>query len=133
MGIDPLFNDSCPATLNISRKFQVDLDSFKSGLPISNNYTKCYTDGSKQKNGKTGYGLAVTRGDHMISSENAQLSTTNSVFQAEVYAIDKSCHLLRQLETKSVTIFSDSMSGLYALNAIQTRSKVVKNCLNSLN
>ena len=133
LGIDPLFNDSCPATLNISRKFQVDLDSFKSGLPISDNYTKCYTDGSKQKNGKTGYGLAVTRGDHMIGSENAQVSTTNSVFQAEVYAIDKSCHLLRQLETKSVTIFSDSMSGLYALNAIQTRSKVVKNCLDSLN
>ena len=69
----------------------------------------------------------------MIGSKNAQLSTTNSVFQAEVYAIDKSCHLLRQLETKSVTIFSDSMSGLYALNAIQTRSKVVKNCLDSLN
>ena len=71
MDIDPLHNDTCPATLNISRKYKVDLDSFKSGLPDSETYTNCYSDGSKQKNGKTGYGLAVTRGDIMIGSANA--------------------------------------------------------------
>ena len=38
MGIDPWNNDTCPATLNISRKFKVDLDSFKSGLPNSETY-----------------------------------------------------------------------------------------------
>lgn len=133
MDIDPFHNDTCPATLNISRKYKVDLDSFKSGLPDSETYTNCYSDGSKQKNGKTGYGLAVTRGDIMIGSANAQLNILNSVFQAEIHAIDKSCQLLRELETESVTIFSDSMSGLYALAGIQTKSKVVKNCIENLN
>ena len=74
---------------------EVDLDSFKSGLPDSETYTNCYSDGSKQKDGKTGYGVAVTRGDTMISSDNAQLNTMNSVFQAEIHAIEKACQLLR--------------------------------------
>ena len=133
MGIDPLKNDTCPTTLNISRKFQVDLDSFKSGLPDSETLINCYSDGSKQKNGKTGFGLAITKGDTMIGSENAQLNTMNSVFQAEIYAIDRSSQLLREMGTENVTIFSDSMSGLHALAGIQTKSKVVKNCIENLN
>ena len=133
MDIDPSFDDSCQPTLNVSRNFEVNLDSFKSGLPISNSTTKCYSDGSKQTtSGKTGYGLVVTRGDFMIGSENAQLKNWNSVFQAEIYAIDKSCCLLRDLDVKDVTIFSDSMSGLQALDGTQTRSKTIKN-LDSLN
>ena len=126
MGIDPWNNDTCPATLNITRKFKVDLDSFKSGLPDSETYINCYSDGSKQINGKTGYGLAVTKGDIMIGSSNAQLNSMNSVFQAEIHAIDKTCQLLRELECESATIFSDSMSGLQALAGIQTKSKVRK-------
>ena len=48
MEIDPYFNDSYQPTLNISRNFEVNLDSFKSGVPISNSTTKYYSDGSKQ-------------------------------------------------------------------------------------
>ena len=88
---------------------------------------------AQPKNDKTGYGLAVTRGDIIMGSENAQLSSLNTVFQAEIYAIDRSCHLLRELNTKCVTIFSDSKSGLQAISGIQIKSKVVKNCVDSLN
>ena len=134
MDIDPYFDDSCQPSLNVSRNFEVNLDSFKSGLPISNSTIICYSDGSKQTTtGKTGYGLAVTRGDYVIGSENAQLNNKNSVFQAEIYAIDKSCHLLREMEVKDVTIFSDSMSGLQALDGTMTKSKTIKNCIDSLN
>ena len=75
----------------------------------------------------------MTKGDTMIGSENAQLNTMNSVFQAEIYAIDRSSQLLREMGTENVTIFSDSMSGLHALAGIQTKSKVVKNCIENLN
>ena len=134
MEIDPYFDDSCQPTLNISRNFEVNLDSFKSGLPISNSTTNCYSDGSKHTTtGRTGYGLVVTRGDYIIGSENAQLSNKNSVFQAEIYAIDKSCQLLKEMEVKNATIFSDSMSGLQALDGTLTKTKTVKNCIDSLN
>ena len=55
------------------------------------------------------------------------------MFQAEIYAIDKSCQLLKEMEVKHVTIFSDSMSGLQALDGTLTKTKTVKNCIDSLN
>ena len=134
IGVNPLFDDSCHPALNISRNFEVNIDSFKSGLPISNSIIKCYSDGSKQTiTEKTGYGFAITKDDYLIGQENAQLSHLNSVFQAEIYAIHKSCNKLREMDAKSVTIFSDSMSGLQALDATMTKSKTVKNCIDSLN
>ena len=133
LGIDPSDNDCGPTSLNVTRNFTVNLDSFKSGLPISETYTNCYTDGSKQKNNDTGYGLAVTQGDTVISTKNESLSPLNSVFQSEVFAIDNSCQILENLNTKSVTFFSDSQSGLSALASVHTKSKVVKNCIDNLN
>ena len=133
LGIDPMKNDTCKPSLNISRRYKVDLDSFQNGKPISKNYTICYTDGSKLKNDQTGYGLLITRGDEMITSKSGRLSPLNSVFQSEVFAIDQSCQILKNLDTKSVTIFSDSQAGLAALAGVHIDSKVVKNCINSLN
>ena len=57
----------------------------------------------------------------------------NSVFQAEIYAIDKSCQLLKEMEENHVTIFSDSMSGLQALDGTLTQTKTTKNCIDSPN
>ena len=133
LGIDPKKNDTCKPSLNVSRRYIVDLDSFKNGDPKTNNYTVAYTDGSKLKNDQTGYGLLITKGDEMVTCKSGRLSNLNSVFQSEVFAIDQSCQILKNLETKSVTIFSDSQAGLAALAGTHADSKVVKNCINSLN
>ena len=119
--------------VDVSRNYKVHLDSFQSGEPNSENYTSCYSDGSKLKNDQTGYGLVITRGDTMIASKNGSLSPLNSVFQSEIFAIDSASQILKNLDTKSATIFSDSQAGLSALAGVHIKSKVVKNCVENLN
>ena len=132
LGIDPLNNDSFHTSINISRRFNIDPDSFKSGLPITDSENICYTDGSRMQD-NSGYGFGITKNDFIIAEENGQLDKNNSVFQAEVYAIHKACKLLKGMGTKNVTIFSDSQSALSALAGVKIKSKVVKNCIDSLN
>lgn len=132
LGIDPSDNDSLKWLLNVQRSYSVDLESLKSGLPVSASNTKCYTDGSRYRN-KTGYGLGITRNNELIAHENGQLGQDNSVFQCEVMAIQRACILLRELGTSKVTIFSDSQSALLALSSTLVRSETVINCINNLN
>ena len=132
LDIDPDDNDSLKWHLNLQRSYNVDLDSLKSGLPISDSTTKCFTDGSKL-NSKVGFGLGVTRHDMLIASKNGQLGDDNSVFQAEVKAIQEACVTIGEKETDKVTIFSDSQSAILALSKILVRSEVVIDCIKSLN
>ena len=132
LGINPANNDSLKWHRNLQRGYKVDLDSFKSGLPTSSSSTICYTDGSKMKN-QTGFGLGITRENILIASKNGQLDEDNSVFQAEVKAIQEACIILREEGTREVTIFSDSQSALLALSSILTRSETVIDCISSLN
>ena len=130
--IDPFNNDSYHSSLNVSRQFKVDFESFDKGLPISESSTICYTDGSRM-NDSSGYGLGITRSDTLVANENGQLDSRNTVFQAEVYAIHKACVKLREIGTRDVTIFSDSQSALSAIGSVKIRSKVVSNCITELN
>jgi ribonuclease HI len=132
LDIDPFNNDSLTWYRNLQRGYNVDLDSFKSRLPISDCSTICYTDGSKMKS-KTGFGLGITRQNDLIASKNGQLDQENSVFQAEIKAIQEACIILREVDTREVTIFSDSQSALLALSSILTKSEAVIDCISSLN
>lgn len=132
MGIDPFNNDSTHSSLNISRNFTVDQDSYKSGQPVTDSTTICYTDGSRMKN-QSGFGLGITRGDLQLASKNGQLGSNATVFQAEVFAIHQASELLKEMGTKNVTIFSDSQSALSALAGVKIKSIVVKNCIEQLN
>ena len=61
------------------------------------------------------------------------LGRNATVFQSEIYAIQKASEILRNMNTTSVTIFTDSQAALSVLAKVQIKSKVVKNCITELN
>ena len=91
-----------------------------------------YTDGSKLT-GAAGYGFGITKGNTVISRGNGSLDIENSVFQSEVLAIQKCCEKLIEIDTNSVTIFSDSRSAISSLAGLKVKSKTVNNCIEKLN
>ena len=131
LGIDPKNTDLC-ASLSVTKGFTVDLDSLKSGQVIPEGNMICYTDGSKMEN-QTGYGIGITQGNYLFNSDNGQLPSEASVFQAEVFAIHKACDLLMEKSTDKVTFFTDSQSALLALAGVKINSKTVEKCIDKLN
>ena len=117
--------------LNIDKKFEVDLESKKSGLPCYDNTIKCYTDGSRMNN-ITGFGYIISDGDIQIDQGNGCLGKNASVFQGEILAIQQACLKLGNLKG-DITFFTDSMSSVDTLCKLRIKSKVVKNCIQELN
>ena len=121
------------SALNLNKRYAVDLDSFKSGLPISDTSTTVFTDGSKMT-ANAGYGFGIIEGSEITASGNGQMASNNSVFQAEVLAIHKACETLYEMDsTTEVTIFSDSQAAIQAIASHTIKSKVVENCVNQIN
>jgi ribonuclease HI len=81
----------------------------------------CFTVGSKV-NGHTGASLVVywytQHSSHPSSTFKWRLHDSNSVFQAELAAIEEACKLLLSLPSQgsSVAIFTDSLSSVSALS-----------------
>ena len=119
-------------TIHLEMDYKVDLKSFESGKPTSDNELTVYTDGSKL-NQHTGYGLGIFKGMTVIAEENGYLGDKHSVFQGEIAGIHRASENLLELKPKSVTIFSDSQSALAALTNDKIKSKTVENCIKSLN
>ncbi|XP_040582163.1 uncharacterized protein [Lepeophtheirus salmonis] len=73
-----------------------------------------YTDGSKDEEGNTGAGCAITQGDTSLHQSNVSLNKEATVFQAEVFAIAGSVEALTRMEKPSedVVIRSDSQSAI---------------------
>ena len=94
---------------------------------IDRYHFSCFTDGSKI-NEQTGAALVVyTRFNREpLSSFNWRLHDRNSVFQAEMMAINEACTFLTSLpsEGSSVAIFTDSLSSVYALSAASSTSRL---------
>ena len=118
--------------LNLDRRFRTDLESTASGLPTTTSNTQCYTDGSRLCN-RSGYGLCIYQDGSEVTKKNGYLGQHATVFQSEVYAIQKASEILRNMDTKSVCIFTDSQAALQALAKVQINSSVVKNCILELN
>ncbi|GBO14133.1 hypothetical protein AVEN_195268-1 [Araneus ventricosus] len=85
-----------------------------------------YTDGSKI-NGRTSCGIALFRGGEEIKTRSIRLNNDSSVFMAEAYAIK-----IAPLEAQSlndstipVHIFTDSMSVLKSLEAVNDRFQII--------
>ena len=68
-----------------------------------------------------------------MAKSNGYLGQNVTVFQSEVYAIQKASEILREVDTDSVTIFTDSQAALNALAKMQVDSKLVQNCVLELN
>ena len=120
------------AYLNLSRHFRIDMESKKSGLPIADSYTQCFTDGSRLLE-RAGYGLCIVNGKSIVTKCNGYLGMNATVFQCEVYAIMKAAEILRKFDTLSVTIFTDSQAALNVLGKVRINSIVVKKCIHELN
>ncbi len=119
-------------SVNMNTKFRVNKESFKKGTPDCHSGVVVYTDGSKlDKN--AGYGYCITKGNVLLASESGQLSQSNSVFQAEIFAITKACDKLLEDPPNEVTIFSDSQAAINAIATLNIRQGTVKDCVNALN
>ena len=124
--------------LNLNKKYTVDTASFQSGIPNFSSSVTCFTDGSKLiKNAKTpsnaGYGFGIIQNECLIQSGNGQLSTYNTVFQAEIIAIQKAAESLLTMEAKPVTIFSDSQAALASLANMKVKDNATASCSSLLN
>ena len=117
---------------NLWRKFEVNYDSFKSGLPNNECSVKCYTDGSKF-NGNTGFGYTIIENSTEIINDNGYLGRQSTVFQAEILAIQKCAEYIALEPFPEVIIYSDSQAALAALTSLKITHKTVQNCISALN
>lgn len=93
---------------------QEDADFHRSPINI-------YTDGSKLESDDVGSAFVIHHESGRHETRKFRLDRTGTVFQAEVYAIDRALQWILKSAKSNVTIFSDSLS---ALQAMQNRSNV---------
>jgi ribonuclease HI len=103
-------------------------------IPPSGRKYTAYTDGSRKEE-RTGYAWLFTRGLQVIAEGDGYLGETGTVFQAEIAAINAFLEWLNHPDRKeklrrgdSITIKSDSQSGIAALTSRLVTSKLVKEC-----
>ncbi|XP_036332246.1 piggyBac transposable element-derived protein 3-like [Rhagoletis pomonella] len=133
---DPIMHmrDSVAPIIVISRNFKVSIAD-RASWSTGNPYTKpgaevWYTDGSKLEDGKTGTGIFGPNCKRSIP-----MGSYPTIFQAEIHAIDicgREC-LRRGTSSKNICIMSDSQAALLALRSHIITSKLVNDCLNTLN
>ena len=98
--------------------------------PESRTRTEVFTDGSKME-GKTGCGLSVQQNGVEIFGGKFGLPPYTSVYQAELYAIEKALIYLDTFNIRGpVTIHTDSLS---AIHALQKHEIVSHQCLQTIN
>jgi ribonuclease HI/retron-type reverse transcriptase len=146
MGVPDSEWDRGPAHLHFDNNYTVEVESFDKGEDICPpRAILCYTDGSKQtKDDQIGVGcgfvVSETNKDgesKIIRESSYHLQEHNTVYQAEVTAIQKAAEHLYRLDErqhKKVTyILSDSRSALQALQKHWVSSKTLHKCIKSLN
>ena len=103
-------------------------------IPCDRSSILVYTDGSKNDAAKTGYGYYIKANGNTIS-ESKPLHSYNTVFQAEVKAIEEAALKLISLKTKdkSIFFFSDSQAAIISLKNQITKSQTVLNGITALN
>ena len=55
------------STINLNKNYNVDIESFRSGQPITESNTVVYTDGSKIADGNCGYGFGIFQNNYLIA------------------------------------------------------------------
>lgn len=89
------------------------------------NSPSIYTDGSKTNEGVAS-SFCVVEGTNIIDEWSCRLGDTNSVFQAELYAIKQALIWLDKNYKNNITyIFTDSLSSLQAIFKIKSKNKMV--------
>ena len=101
--------------------------------PSNEEDINCFTDGSKTEDG-TGCAYII-RGKTIKSQNYYNLNHRNSVFQAEVYAIQKTCEDLyyKRITDKNITIHIDSQAAIKAVHNYISRNKTVHRAKEAVN
>ncbi|GBO15261.1 Putative protein in type-1 retrotransposable element R1DM [Araneus ventricosus] len=101
-----------------SRQKLINLDS-----KISNADYEIYTDGSRIEN-ETGFAVCILKDEINIQNYLFKLNTFNSVFQAELAAVEFAVNWAVKEKVKA-NIHTDSLSSISAINSANTRSEFV--------
>jgi ribonuclease HI len=126
--------DSMPTTFSFQRNFSVVVESRERWTKGEVNFPRgslvFYTDGSKMDNGDTGAGVCGPRLKLALP-----MGSYPTVFQAEIYAIQTcvSHCLKRKYQHAKIFIVSDSKASLLALEAKTFTSRLVWECMQTLN
>ena len=126
-------DDSTQITLPFT-KFKVVTDSF-SGISkfLCPSQLNIYTDGSKFNN-RVGSGIYITSGPRIIAALSYRLPDQASVFQAEIFAINKAAIFIQRIgNAKFIKFFVDSQAALLALNNKNVTSRIVGDTIHNLN
>ncbi len=93
-----------------------------------------FTDGSRHDD-QTGYGFVIRRDQTTTFATGAKLKDENSVFQAEVRAVQKAAeYLIDQVNLGDNVVFRiDSQSAIAALTKTETNDPLLMECMISLN
>ena len=88
-----------------------------------------YTDGSRE--GRTGGGWTVTKGDYTIQENSFSLGKYATVYQAEVVAICDACTWIldcSKMQNAKVLICSDSLSAVTKLCQVESDDGLINEC-----
>ena len=122
--------------LNLDKKITIHIPT-RANFKVTKNDQSIigFTDGSKDENGNTGYGLHII--DTTLNygySEHGQLNSDNSVYQAETFAINRAALKLLELNTKNrnVVIYSDSQAAIKAMDLTSMKTTSTIKCHENL-
>lgn len=131
---DPYINKTPPSlivqpetdlslTTKINKSIPLPTDTTTSLEHLNNNYSNhfsIFTDGSKNQNGQTGYGIY----DDQVKKHYSYKSPDNcSIYTAELLAIIKALELTLQYRELSAVILSDSLGSLQSIQNLNSKSR----------
>ena len=115
-------------TIEIGEK--TDIVKKLKNKPLNN--ISCFTDGSLSEIG-AGAGHIIFEDDTVIHEFSVNLGANCTVFQTEIIALINAAKELKNYENKFIQVYSDSQAALLALSRWETTSKLVAECIESLN
>ena len=129
MNVDDYTLLSMPLT-----RYQVILDSFSgTSKYLSPSQLNVYTDGSKYHD-KVGAGVYITNAGRVLAKLSYRLPDKASVFQAEIFAINRAAVLIQSFQNAHyIKFFVDSQAALLALHNSTVTSRVVGDTVHNLN
>ena len=115
-------------------RYTVDTDSFSGDSKyLSPSQYNVFTDGSKL-NSKVGAGVFITTDNQPLYSHSFRLPDKSTVFQAEIFAINRAAIFLRSIpHPRYIKFFVDSQAALLALNNTTVTSRLVGDTIHNLN
>ena len=102
-------------------------------MPLDEDTINCFTDGSKNEIGSgTAY---IIKGHNIRNQEYTHLGQYTTVFQAEIYAINRASLTLLDfgIYNKKINFYIDSQGAIAALGKTQSTDKSVLECKRLLN